>query len=598
MIYLSVLLPAEPSRNIRPHGPGWVFKDSAEPSSLYLATGPSESMAETAGPSGSPPVKLGADQQNPMRKTKPGLKRLSLTLTVLFSFLFGGSPPHFLRSSTEIYRSPLPFQSIESLSSSLESNPLSIPCRFQAMFVGFGSGRSKADAEKLGYLISEEMRKRAGSGRTCGGCGTNFTVSVAIDSGKGCARSQNAGDSSFWRCGAVDLDGNLKDSEAVDEIIESGLVKERGEYSDSGGRLYSVVVINREEETTSVVGKYRHGWIIGRYSEPDDAVSLVGKIFVEVFMNGGMGEGLMGKGGEFMPVGADGSIVLSFSLLNADPGDWIYDWDFQKIEEILLAPVVEALSPIANVTVESQVNSNEWHLDTSLAAGGQSKVLQFVVYIPSAKECPLLLRLSDGTISATNGFISPMWGGVIVWNPPACSGGHGTYPLRHTLLPQELQMVFQVLMGQLRLLLGLRSDNIYADQGVTFHFLASARGFADCLSVQSLPRMIVMDEIGKQVKLSLQAATLAQRNASGGIYDASAVSSRQARALAEDAFFHPSIMSLSYSSIEHYFAIYMPFFAPVTLHVLLAVIKELKRFKQERSKYLLMETPERVPGLE
>lgn len=28
-----------------------------------------------------------------------------------------------------------------------------------------------------------------------------------------------------------------------------------------------------------------------------------------------------------------------------------------------------------------QVNSNEWHLDTSVAAGGRSKILQFVVYI-------------------------------------------------------------------------------------------------------------------------------------------------------------------------------------------------------------------------
>lgn len=29
--------------------------------------------------------------------------------------------------------------------------------------------------------------------------------------------------------------------------------------------------------------------------------------------------------------------------------------DFTKVEEILLAPVVEALAPIANITVESQV---------------------------------------------------------------------------------------------------------------------------------------------------------------------------------------------------------------------------------------------------
>ena len=97
--------------------------------------------------------------------------------------------------------------------------------------------------------------------------------------------------------------------------------------------------------------------------------------------------------------------------------------------------------------------------------------------------------------------------------------------------------------------------------------------------------MIVMDEIGRQVELSLEAASLAQRNASLGISDSSAVSATRARALAEDAFFHPSVMSISYASIEHYFAIYMPFFAPVSLHVLLAVMKELKRYMVERRKY-------------
>ncbi|KAJ6815665.1 GPI transamidase component PIG-S isoform X1 [Iris pallida] len=96
--------------------------------------------------------------------------------------------------------------------------------------------------------------------------------------------------------------------------------------------------------------------------------------------------------------------------------------------------------------------------------------------------------------------------------------------------------------------------------------------------VQSLPRMIVTDEIGKQVEFSLEAAVSAQNNASLGVYDASAASSRKARVLAEDAFFHPSIMSISYSPIEHYLAIFMPFFAPVALLVLLAAGKELMRY--------------------
>lgn len=86
------------------------------------------------------------------------------------------------------------------------------------------------------------------------------------------------------------------------------------------------------------------------------------------------------------------------------------------------------------------MNSNEWHLDTSIAAGGRSKILQLVLYvsqplsllkilwlvkhllnvtvvklfllacryIPSAKECPLNLQLPNGEISKANGYISPV----------------------------------------------------------------------------------------------------------------------------------------------------------------------------------------------
>lgn len=88
-------------------------------------------------------------------------------------------------------------------------------------------------------------------------------------------------------------------------------------------KVYSVVVVNRDEEVRAVVGKYRHAWVVGRVSEAD-AVSMVAEIFVKVFVNGGKEEGLIH--GEFMPVGADGSIVLSFNLLNADPRNWIYEW--------------------------------------------------------------------------------------------------------------------------------------------------------------------------------------------------------------------------------------------------------------------------------
>ena len=105
--------------------------------------------------------------------------------------------------------------------------------------------------------------------------------------------------------------------EDADELVKS-VVSEYG-----GGNAYSVVVVNEEGEVRSVVGKYRHSWIVGRVEE-EEAVLHVAEVFVKVFVNGGDVEGSVRS--EFMPVGADGRIVLSFSLLNADPRDWIYDW--------------------------------------------------------------------------------------------------------------------------------------------------------------------------------------------------------------------------------------------------------------------------------
>ncbi|KAG2602731.1 hypothetical protein PVAP13_5KG705500 [Panicum virgatum] len=444
---------------------------------------------------------------------------------------------------------------------------------------------------------------------------------------------------SRWQCGVVTTADLVLGDEVFDELLHSALGSGGGE----GSMVYTVVVVEIDdaEEMRVVIGKHRHAWLVGKVDEAK-AVSGVGKVFVNYFMNGGIEEGETGIGkGEFMPVGSDGNVVLSFTLLNADPSGWVYDWDFEKIGERMLDPVIEALRPIAKINVESQVlyhtpkssysyaddklggnvlstgdipffvNSNEWHLDTSISATGRSKVLQFVVYVPSAKECPLYLQLPDGVISKTNAFISPMWGGVLIWNPPDCSpGSRKTRGTRKKMSSQELMEALEIFIGQLRQLFGLKPSYHSQDMDMSTKFVVSEKGFTEweldllyrhhacsnllsCLTtleslsslVHSLPRMIVMDEIGRQVELSLEAANLAQRNATLGISDSSAVSATSARALAEDAFFHPSIMSISYASIEHYFAIYMPFFAPVCLHVLLAAIKELKRHKAERAKY-------------
>ncbi|KAL1321775.1 hypothetical protein AAHE18_14G150600 [Arachis hypogaea] len=535
-----------------------------------------------------------------MRTTKPGLKPVIITVIVPFSFILGFP---LLWKSVEIYRSPLPFCGIEAFSSQLDSEPLHFRCQFQAMFLGFNFTASNDVAE----AIINKMSLLNPNSSQCGNCGA-YEVSVVIDSGSSCTRTENSKVQCPFNCGEeVAFFGGKFNDEDVDELLRGCLGN-----VDGGGNVYSVVVVNggdKEAEVRAVVGKYRHAWILGRVLE-EEALSRVAEIFAKVFMNGrSEGDSIRA---EFMPVGADGRIILSFSLLNAEPRDWIYDWNFREIDEILLQPVIQSLQPIANITVESQVlyhtqkssfsywdevlgshisstkdlpffvNSNEWYLDTSVAAGiyhQQRNVLSGWSF--QMETCLILMDLY------------PQCGEVLSYGIPKAV----------KKIWKDIQKLFEILMGQLRQLLGLKSDNLYVGQSGTYVLQGSERGFTqwelDVLSrnhvcfnlyscaatlgslsrlVQSLPRMIITDEIGKQVMISLEAAKFAQSNASAGIYDASAASSRQARSLAEDSFFHPSIMSISYYSYWHSVIIYTP--------VILPVLSEWKRYKQENMKFV------------
>uniref|UniRef100_A0A0E0FXA0 GPI transamidase component PIG-S n=1 Tax=Oryza nivara TaxID=4536 RepID=A0A0E0FXA0_ORYNI len=555
---------------------------------------PSEGGEASGAPSTSSPSDADGGGKPSPRTSKPGRKRLVLTASVLLSFLIGLP---LLLKSTEIHRSPLPSDAIAALSRRLHSNPPSFPCGLHAVFLRSGRDPSEASvANRIEREISTQLVDLPDAS-TAG----KISVSVTVESAGGCSSSSKV--ASPWRCGAVTTADLGRGDEVFDELLDSAL----GDGGGDGMRVYTVVFVDSDDLKRIVIGKHRHAWVVGKVDEAE-VVSIIGKVFVKYFMNGGVEEGEASTvKREFMPVGSDGNIVLSFSLLNADPSDWVYDWEFENIGQRMLTPVIEALRPIANINIESQVlyhtpkssysysddklggnvlsvgdipffvNSNEWHLDTSISATGRSKVLQFVVYIPSARECPLYLQLPDGELSKTNAFISPMWGGVVIWNPPGCSFGSKPHGALDKMSSEELMETIEIFIGQLRQLFGLKSSyHAQSMDGVT-KFITSPKGFAQweldllyrhhacsnllsCLTtleslsslVQSLPRMIVMDEIGRQVELSLEAASLAQRNASLGI-----ISATRARALAEDAFFHPSVMSISYASIEHYFAIYM-----------------------------------------
>ncbi|QHN82347.1 GPI transamidase component PIG-S [Arachis hypogaea] len=355
-------------------------------------------------------------------------------------------------------------RALSSLLGSIEAAATARACQAPVLTFGFDFSASRGlGPNDVAAAITCKMSQLNPNSSRCGNCGGgDYDVSVVIDSGSSWAQTEGSEAQCPLKCGKVIFGGKLSDKD-FDEMLKHCL----GNVG-SGGKGYSVVVFNGDKdegEVRAVVGKYRHAWVLGHVSE-DEAASRTAEIFARLFMSG-ESEGNSIRS-EFMPVGVDGR----FSLLNAEPQDWIYDWGFHEINKTLLHPVIQALQPIANITVESQVlfytpkssfsywddiheshifstkdlpfflNSNEWHLDTSVAAGGRSKVLQLVVYIPSTKECPLQLELPNKDLSKTNGFISPMWGGVVVWNPESCVKDlESKDPDRRVISPQVFLLV-------------------------------------------------------------------------------------------------------------------------------------------------------------
>jgi hypothetical protein len=150
----------------------------------------------------------------------------------------------------------------------------------------------------------------------------------------------------------------------------------------------------REEGPIAVIGKHRHAWIslTSRVSTASFEEILVSKV-VQVARQMVQGasqpvaklalkskhpsvsdskpiaktqskrnsgakaprRGRAKKTGGPIPLAADGSALLSFSLLNAEPAEWNFDWDFAAADELYLAPLVRAIRPVAELTVESQV---------------------------------------------------------------------------------------------------------------------------------------------------------------------------------------------------------------------------------------------------
>lgn len=187
---------------------------------------------------------------------------------------------------------------------------------------------------------------------------------------------------------------------------------------------------------------------------------------------------------------------VSVTLVNADPAAWVVDWNGGAITSTLrsfLKPLTESQADaVVDVAIDSQVIHygelpaepnyqadigaftvprkamrrllmvNDWKL-SSAGDSRQTKILNFVVFVPSPRHCPLVLSdlASDSRNTPATAFAWPGWGGVALYCPSNATlvspniDTQATEIPYHQLRAEDLVVPLSQFAVQLRQLLGV-----------------------------------------------------------------------------------------------------------------------------------------------
>ncbi|KAG0304494.1 hypothetical protein BGZ98_005455 [Dissophora globulifera] len=322
---------------------------------------------------------------------------------------------------------------------------------------------------------------------------------------------------------------------------------------------------------------------------------------------------------------------LTFSLFSGDASNGVRQWKMQEAINVYLAPFIKSMSVVSKFTVESQVqhyasltfkpqldtdlNEHYLHPDTlpnfinaaewSLASTVSSlPSLNFLVYVPKLSESPLVIKSGPAAShSSTNSFLIPRWGGIAILNR-----NNDTFSSPEIITIQELEPVMSIFLMQLRDLMGLAdlSSTSVSSFPITFHKSANAAPTAweldnllrrraaenvvDSLAtLTSLARlvtdtsnMVVLDHIQKDVVDALRDVERSCRRLSEQGYVEAIEASRDGLVKSETAFFDPTMVSMLYFPDEHKYAIYMPLFVPISVPLLMGLLREVKKWKEAK----------------
>ncbi|KAF9178740.1 GPI transamidase component [Haplosporangium sp. Z 11] len=323
---------------------------------------------------------------------------------------------------------------------------------------------------------------------------------------------------------------------------------------------------------------------------------------------------------------------LTFSLFSGDASNGVREWKIQEAINTYLAPFLKSMSVISKFTVESQIqhyasltflpqldtelkeyyltpetlpqfiNAAEWSLASTVSS---LPSLNFLTYIPKPSESPLVIK--NGPLSprsATNSFLIPRWGGITVLNRnSSISSAHPNF-----ITLQELEPIMKVFLTQLRDLMGLADLSSQSTSlPITFHKTAneaptaweldnllrrrSAENIVDSLAtlrslarlVAGTPNMVVLDHIQKDVVDALKDIRQSCHSLEQQEFVEALKTSRDALVKAETAFFDPTMVSMLYFPDEHKYAIYMPLFVPISVPLVMVLLREVKKWKESKA---------------
>jgi len=300
---------------------------------------------------------------------------------------------------------------------------------------------------------------------------------------------------------------------------------------------------------------------------------------------------------------------LTFSLFSgsATPSTW----DIQSALDDYLEPLLQSLSPISTFTVDTQVqlyaslspslrgphlqsdvnawtlqradlsgfiNAAEWPLSPSIGVG---PTINFVLYVPSEKQRPLMISGTGGT-----NWLIPQWGGVQILNPSEAQDVQGNLT-KEDLYPVILtfadQLVSLLAMPSKPASLPLRLDSLTRERTTSTIISASSTLGALARLTLKLTSIAIPDNVATSVSDSLHHLQQACADLREARYDSALRNARTAEAEAEKAFFEPSMVGQVYFPDEHKVAVYVPLLGPMAVPLVLAALKEVKKLRNQRT---------------